>query len=32
MNPIHMSYYIQNEKIKEVPYAKYLYIRTWGLL
>ena len=23
-NPIQMSYYIQNEKIKEVPYAKYL--------
>ena len=22
--PIHMSYYLQNEKIKEVPHAKYL--------
>ena len=21
-NPIHMSYYIQNERIKEVPHAK----------
>jgi len=35
VNPIHMSYYIQNEKIKEVPHAKYLVVTidqhlTWN--
>jgi len=34
-NLIHMSYYIQNERIKEVPHAKYLGITigqhlTWN--
>jgi len=34
-NPIHMSYYKQNERIKEVPHAKYLGVTidqhlTWN--